>query len=116
MANDDIGKRIAYLKSALSLIEGEFEQGHAPPEGLDDLKVAVDGIRSNVWAVLSAAHADNYDQFVGRFRMRRGTEICERIISDIQKGTITARTPDVDRLDGALRALANALHVASRVT
>ncbi len=115
MANDDIGKRIAYLKSALSLIERDFEQGHAPPDGLDELKVAVDGIRSNVWAVLSAANDDNYDQFVGRFRMRRGTEICERLITDIERGTITARTPDVDRLAEALRGLANALHVASRV-
>ena len=113
--DDELSKRIAYLKSALNLVEAEFGEGRAPPDGLDDLRVAVDGIRSNVWALLSAQHADDYDRFVGRFRMRRGTDICERVVSNIERGTITDQTPEIARFHDVLRGLANALHVASRV-
>ena len=45
------------------------------PEGLEDLKAAVDSLRNNVWAILSASRTSNYHVNVERFRLRRAIEI-----------------------------------------
>jgi hypothetical protein len=109
MAQPDIAQRVRDLKNALSTIEVELKGGGTPPEGLEDFKAVVDSVRLSVWAVLSGAQADDYQTFIGGFRLRRGTDICRQILGDIESGTIQPGTPDFGDFKGTVEELASAL-------
>jgi hypothetical protein len=109
MAQPDIAQRVRDLKTALSTIEVELKGGDKPPEGLEDFKAVVDSVRLSVWAVLSGAQADNYQTFIGGFRLRRGTDICRQILGDIESGAFRAESPDFGDFKGIVEELASAL-------
>lgn len=108
MAQPDIADRVRELKNALSLIEVELKGGETPPAGLEEFKTVIDNVRLSVWAVLSGAQADDYQTFIGGFRLRRGTDICRQILSDLDSGTITRGTPELGDFRGTVEELASA--------
>jgi len=57
--------------------------GASPPEGLQDLKSAVDDVRMQLWGVLMTSSAQGDKDFSERFRFRRATEILQGILRDI---------------------------------
>ena len=59
-----------------------------PPEGLEDLKSAVDEVRLRLWGVLMAAHTPDDHSFGERFRLRRAAEILQGIQRDAEAGRL----------------------------
>jgi len=79
--------------------------GSETPEGLADLKSAVDEVRLRLWGVLMAAHSPNDRGFGDRFRLRRAGEILEGIIADAAAGRLNLGTKEGADLGAAAREL-----------
>ena len=62
--------------------------GFHPPEGLQDLKSAVDDVRMQLWGVLMSASAQGEIDFGERFRLRRAAEILQGILRDVEAGQL----------------------------
>jgi hypothetical protein len=70
------------LMDQLEVIGGEA------PEGLAELKSAVDEVRLRLWGVLMAAQSPGDKGFGDRFRLRRAVDILKGIISDVDAGRL----------------------------
>ncbi|HXI19522.1 MAG TPA: hypothetical protein VNH46_00470, partial [Gemmatimonadales bacterium] len=70
----------------LNTVDAQLAKSGGAPEGLEDLKVAVDSLRTSVWAVLSASRTSNYDAFISRFRLRRGIDTLRSIMAGLEGG------------------------------
>ncbi len=108
MAQHELAQRVQDLKNALTSIETEVKGGKTPPEGLEDLKAVVDNVRLSLWAILSSAQADDYEAFIGAFRLRRGTDICQQILADIRAGNVNGASPEFVDFKGIVEELASA--------
>ena len=98
MTAQEVGQRIASLKGDLEEIEGQLAKADASDENLKDLKSAVDSIRLSVWAVLTAAQADDQaaaQEVIARFRVRRATELGRNVLVDLQNNAISADAPEI---------------------
>jgi hypothetical protein len=83
-------------------------------EAVRDLGLAVGNVRRSTWAVLTSAHSDNYENFLARLRVRRATETCEEVLSDLYADTVPATAPGLDLFQAALRELARACQEAAQ--
>jgi hypothetical protein len=87
MTTDPLAQQIAQLRNQLSAVDAQLARGTSSvPAGLEDLKEAVDNMRTNVWAVLSASRSKEYPEFIARFRLRRAIDIMKQIAQDIESG------------------------------
>jgi hypothetical protein len=86
MADQQLSQQIVDLRNRLATIDSQLNKVGDAPEGLEDLKAAVDSLRNNVWAILSASRTSNYHVNVARFRLRRATEITKGLIGEIDNG------------------------------
>ncbi len=109
MAQDDLARRVRDLKDALSSIETELKQGTQRPAGLEDLKAAVDSVRLSLWAILSSSQAEDYDAFIGAFRLRRATEIGRRLLGELENGSVKKSGPEFEEFKGTVEELASAI-------
>jgi DNA repair exonuclease SbcCD ATPase subunit len=82
MSDPLLGQQIEQLRKQLSTVDAQLAKGTAN-EGLEDLKGAVDNLRTSVWAVLSASRTSNYPGFISRFRLRRSIDILRTIVADL---------------------------------
>jgi hypothetical protein len=87
------------LMDQLQLIAGE------PPDGLGDLKSAVDEVRLRLWGVLMAAHSQDDPGFGERFRLRRAAEILQGILGDIDAGRVNLSHTECAELGVVAREL-----------
>jgi hypothetical protein len=94
MMSEDLVKRVEDLKNALGMIESELASEETPPQGLADFKAAVDSIRLSVWAILTAAHSDDYDRYIGKYRLRRLTEMMGSMVADAEADAIPRATDE----------------------
>lgn len=108
MNNDELRQGIDEIKSALNILDADLTPGGRPLEGVRDLGLAVDNIRRNVWAVLKAEHSGDYHGYLGKTRVRRATETCEDVLSDLYAETIAPNTPGLEVFHATLRELAKA--------
>jgi hypothetical protein len=69
-----------------------------PPEGLQELKSAVDDVRLQLWGVLMSASAQGEKDFGERFRLRRATEILQGILRDVEAGQLGLTTKEAAEL------------------
>jgi hypothetical protein len=69
-----------------------------PPEGLVDLKSAVDDVRLQLWGVLMSSSAQGEKDFGERFRLRRATEILQGILRDVESGVLKLTTKEAAEL------------------
>lgn len=83
MDNQPLNAEITRLRTQLTTIDQQLLKSANAPEGLEDLKRAVDSLRTSVWAVLSASRSSNYPGFITRFRLRRGIDTIKTIIADL---------------------------------
>ena len=83
MTQANLEQQVAQLRAQLPAVEGQLAKSGGSVDGLEDLKVAVDNLRTSVWAVLSASRSANYPGFIARFRARRGIDILKQIAQDI---------------------------------
>lgn len=112
MSTDDLRNRIHALRNALSVVEMEYADGEAPTEGLLDLSTAVDNVRKSVWAILTAEHAEDYNAFLAKIRVRRATETCQDVLSDLYADTLTPNTPGLEVFQATLKELSDASKAA----
>jgi hypothetical protein len=86
--------------------------GSETPDGLEDLKSAVDEVRLRLWGVLMAAHSPGDKGFGDRFRLRRVTEIIQGIIKDVDAGRLQISHKDGADLGMVARELARRVTAA----
>jgi hypothetical protein len=84
MTDSALNQQIAQLRAQLTTVDAQLARSGGNAEGLEDLKAAVDNLRTNVWAVLSASRSANYPGFITRFRLRRGIDILRQILADLE--------------------------------
>ncbi|MFN8647505.1 MAG: hypothetical protein U0104_12125 [Gemmatimonadales bacterium] len=84
MTQAGLEEQIAQLRAQLTTVDAQLARSVGTPEGLEDLKAAVDNVRTSVWAVLSASRSSNYPGFIARFRLRRGIDILRQIAGDLE--------------------------------
>jgi hypothetical protein len=104
MAANDIGVRLRDLNDSLNALEHDLSRRKTPPEGLGEFKDAVDEIRTNLIAVITATHSGNYDESIGQFRMHRGNQVCQNLLADVIDGTVTG---DTDGFEECYQAVKN---------
>jgi hypothetical protein len=80
------------LTQLLDDIEQQLGQGDPPPTALEDMKANLDGIRTGVLALASAADDVDYERHARRYRLKRAAQICESVLSGIGDGSITPAT------------------------
>jgi hypothetical protein len=113
MNDEKLRQGLDQLRSALSIIDADATLGELPPQSLQDLKVAVDSVRQILWSAAVAQHTGDYEAFLGRVRVRRATETCQELMSDLDTGTVTGNTPGLEVVHAALRQLAGAFKTAN---
>ncbi|HXW96366.1 MAG TPA: hypothetical protein VEI47_02190 [Gemmatimonadales bacterium] len=94
MADATLTQQIAQLRQQLTTVDAQLAKSSGNAEGLEDLKAAVDNLRTSVWAVLSASRSSNYPGFITRFRLRRGIDILKQVLADLEGASGQALHPE----------------------
>ncbi len=105
MDRDELQRGLNKLRGVLNVVETEVEAAEPSEEAVRALGEAVDGVRNNVWAALTAEHADDYDQYLAKVRVRRAREICDDVLADLCAETISSNTPGLEVFGATLREL-----------
>lgn len=103
-------RQVEGMREILQSIEGQLVEGRMPPEGLEDFKRAVDDLRLRVWSILSAASQGDPRGSLERFRIRRATEICGTILSDLDAEKMSAWHDELPQLEAVVTALASCIN------
>jgi hypothetical protein len=114
MTDPAFAGQLSALTAALESFEARIISEKVPSEALADLKAAVDDLRLRLWGVLSAGTADDFRAFQERFRLRRASEICEAIESELSTGLMNPRHEELRRLAEAAGALARRIQSSAR--
>jgi len=106
MAQSDRTAALNRMQMAVKELTGQLEliSGH-PPEGLQDLKSAVDDVRLRLWAVLMEATSAGERDFGERFRLRRATEILQGILGDAEARRLKLTSKEAAELGVVAREL-----------
>lgn len=97
--------RLEALKSELTLIEQEVFIVHASPKELNDFKLALDHLRTSVWAVFNTDDPEARRHVVSHFRLKRVTTMLHEVLQDLHNGTITAFSPGFEALREVIELL-----------
>lgn len=98
-------RRLEGIKTELSIIESEVLAADAPLPLLEEFKLTLDHVRTNVWAVFNPAEPEARRRVVAHFRLLRMADMCGQVLADLQDGTITAASPDFEQLRAVLQRL-----------
>ena len=112
MSKVSIGDHLARLNIALQALETRPTSGLMPVEELSEVKRALDDLRLRVWALLKAPHDSDPASFEERFRVRRASELCVRLTSDLRAGLLNPVHPEYADLWIATMDLNQAIHAA----
>jgi hypothetical protein len=110
MTDPTFASQLSGLTAALESFESRIASQQVPKEALAGLKSAVDDLRLRLWGVLSTGSADDYRGFQERFHLRRATEICEDIDSELGTGLMNPRHEELGRLKEAAAGLAQRIN------
>jgi hypothetical protein len=114
MAEPSFGEHVSTLNSTLRAIEVRLALGRAPVEGLEEFKSALDDMRLRLWGLLGAAGTEDYSGFQERFRIRRATEMCRGLSSDLRSGAISGRYAELNTLREAAAELGQSIERAQQ--
>lgn len=99
------------LRTQLEEIDKRLQGSPLPIAVLEDLKAAVDHLRTTLWAAMSANTADP-DVLTSKLislRMQRAAEVCRQIRLDIDAGDLDINSADLPQLREALHLTVNRL-------
>lgn len=117
MTQENLAQQIAQLRAQLTAVDGQLAKSGGSVDGLEDLKEAVDNLRTSVWAVLSASRSANYPGFIARFRARRGIDILKAIAHDIETEGKLALHPEHVEMQVLMKQLNDRIgHLQARGT
>jgi len=114
MAESTFADQMATLNSTLGAIEVRLALARAPVEGLEDFKSALDDMRLRLWGLLSAGGGPDSRGFEEKFRIRRATEMCRGLGTDLHAGSISGRHRELAALGEAVVELAQKIEQAQR--
>ncbi len=115
MSDKPLQQQVSDLRAMLTAIDAQLGKAATPPEGLEELKRAVDTLRTNVWAILSAARSRDYQVFLERFKLRRAIDITRGLLGDIESGASKQLLPEHSELQIILRRLNEEIGKLQRV-
>jgi hypothetical protein len=92
MSGADLSVRIRDLGESLTALEADLAHRKTAPAGLDEFKDAIDEVRTNLLAIVTATHSGDYDASIGAFRMRRTNDVCQNLMADVIDGTVSPAT------------------------
>lgn len=84
MPSNALTDQIELVRQQLTSIDAQLVRSGGSAQGLEDLKGAVDNLRTSVWAILTASRTGNYPGFISRFRLRRAIDILKHIMADLE--------------------------------
>ena len=105
MTDNPLQEKLSDLETAL---QGSA-QGGLPLPKMEDLKAWLDDTRFQVWGQLKAAQEPEQPEFEDRFRVRRATELCQRLAADVREGRTDAQRPELAELQAAAAELEQAI-------
>lgn len=114
MAEPSFADQMATLTSTLGAIEVRLALGRAPVEGLEDFKSSLDDMRLRLWGILSAGSGPDSRGFQEQFRIRRASEMCRVLGTDLHAGAISGRHRELTGLREAAVELAQKIEQAQR--
>lgn len=112
MSDASIGEHLARLNLALQSLESRTTPSTMPLDELGEVKRALDDLRLRVWALLKAPHDRDPASFEQRFRVRRASELCQRLTGDLRTGLINPEHPEFANLWIAAVDLGQAIQMA----
>ena len=105
MTDNTLAQQIDALRRQLTTVDAQLARSGQNAEGLEDLKGAVDNLRTSVWAVLSASRTANYPGFITRFRLRRSIDILKTILADLDSDSGRILHPEHSELQILMQQL-----------
>lgn len=94
-SNPDLTARIKSLREQLDMMEETLAREELPRHSLEDLKVAVDNVRTGVLMILSASNSERYSEMIGSFRVSRAAQITLNVHSDLVLGVLSPDSPNL---------------------
>lgn len=80
--------QVTTLRAYVRDLDYSLTEGHIPPAGMEDLKTAVDELRTRVWAIMTAASSPDAPGVMQRFRLRRAMEMMARLTEETRAGKV----------------------------
>jgi hypothetical protein len=114
MAEPSFADQMATLNSTLGAIEVRLALGRAPVEGLEGFKSSLDDMRLRLWGILSAIAGPDSRGFQEQFRIRRATEMCRGLGTELHAGSVSGRHRELTSLREAAVDLAQKIEQAQR--
>jgi hypothetical protein len=99
MPESPVPSPVANIRATVQSIEDVLLRPDLPLSGMEDLKSAIDDARLRLWAMISAAGSADPEGVLLRFRLRRGQEICQNVLRDLDAGTGTLGAHQRELLD-----------------
>jgi len=99
---------LAEVRAKIQDVDWILSSGRFPPEGMLDLKSAVDDLRNRIWALVTAAGAEEPPKVLARFRARRAAEMLRAARQDLRDGHLALERNEMLALSEASRDLLTA--------
>ena len=96
---------LAEVRAKIQDVDWILSSGRFPPEGILDLKGAVDDLRNRIWALVTAAAAEDPAQVLARLRARRAADMLRATLQDLVAGHIGLERTEMLALSDASRDL-----------
>lgn len=96
---------LAEVRAKIQDVDWILSSGRFPPEGILDLKSAVDDLRNRIWALVTAANAEDAAQVLARLRARRAADMLRATLRDLRAGHIGLDRTEMLQLTDASRDL-----------
>ncbi len=108
MSLDVVRKDLEVLRSTLEMIDADIAAEELPPDAVQAFTSAVESVRGSVWVVLTDRQDGQYEQFLARMQVRRATEICDDVLSDLVAETLPKNTVGLAVFQATLSELVDA--------
>jgi hypothetical protein len=105
MDEQPLAQQLTALAALLSEVDARLARAPAAPAGLEHLKRSVDGLRTSMWAVLSAGTGLTAPVRVERLKLRRAIEGLRIIQDELAAHPRTPRHPEHAELLEVARGL-----------
>jgi hypothetical protein len=109
----DVQQQLANLTAAIRQFEGHLTDQGVPLDLVSDFKSSIDDLRLRLWGILTARNAEDRVAFQDRFRLRRASEMCLQLGTELHEGRLRADPQELAKLLMATRHLDAAARGAS---
>jgi EAL domain-containing protein (putative c-di-GMP-specific phosphodiesterase class I) len=104
-AGQALDRRLRGVAADLAAVEKEILEGEGSQQVLEEFKLAIDQVRTSVWALFHPADPEAERRVMAHFRLSRMTAMCRSTFADLADGTITSSAPDFEEFYAAVERL-----------